>query len=582
MDKQTLDQVNEILDILSSTKENKTQIAKIRKLLDNNEDEKAIELLGKLTNTKHANEATEKKKNAAEKNAEEESKRRDAFQALLDDVESIYVGLLLHDPKLIAKYYILYDDCFFSDEDLYNIYRLVLFMEGHAYAPVQAKEGFPIARNSESMDPKINELKNDIDSTKYDMEEIYLNLIKLFEIRKSCLQIPITSIQDKFMDITNYKLYDKMTLEEVKSAINQITVTNRFKSAILNSHLTEFITKGDNNLTNGLALPFPILNSVFKGIRKGETMAFAMPSNAGKSRFTINVATITAIFHKKKILVISNEMSEEKMKLCFITTIINHPLIQQLHGHKLKKSEGEILEYKFRPDKDAPVEVDKDGFILRKEGETQDEFIERLEKYSSEYNEVIDITDWVNTQVDNAISFMNITDHTNDELRKVIMNYYYKEQVEYVFYDTLKTDVNNIGIPEEIKRTATILANLAQNFDLYIYATLQLQESQTPPLNVDVTELAVSRTVKEVLDTLTLAKQIHRDALDNYEYSLNEVDTVFYDLEKFEDPDVRYYAFVVDKNRAGAKPAVLFRLNLAYNRWEELGYLRLKQTSGNE
>ena len=48
-------------------------------------------------------------------------------------------------------------------------------------------------------------------------------------------------------------------------------------------------------------------------------------------------------------------------------------------------------------------------------------------------------------------------------------------------------------------------------------------------------------------------------------------------LNKIWWPDVRYYACVVDKNRAGAKPKLLFRLNLAYNRWEELGYLKLKQ-----
>ena len=71
----------------------------------------------------------------------------------------------------------------------------------------------------------------------------------------------------------------------------------------------------------------------------------------------------------------------------------------------------------------------------------------------------------------------------------------------------------------------------------------------------------------------------HRDNLDDYEYSLQEVDTKFFNLEKFKDPDVRYYSCVVDKNRAGAKPKVLFRLNLAYNVWEELGYLRLKQSS---
>lgn len=157
------------------------------------------------------------------------------------------------------------------------------------------------------------------------------------------------------------------------------------------------------------------------------------------------------------------------------------------------------------------------------------------------------------------------------------MNYYYKEQIEYIFYDTLKTDTANIGNGEELKKTATILSNLAQNFNLFICSTLQLAESNTLPVNLNINDLAVSRTVKEVLDTLCLIKQINRDTYEDYEYSLKEVDTKFYELERFKDPDVRYYACVVDKNRAGAKPTLLFRLNLAYNRWEELGYVRLKQ-----
>ena len=108
------------------------------------------------------------------------------------------------------------------------------------------------------------------------------------------------------------------------------------------------------------------------------------------------------------------------------------------------------------------------------------------------------------------------------------MNYYYKEQIEYVFYDTLKTDTANIGVGEELKKTATILSNLAQNFNLYICSTLQLAESNTLPVNLNVNDLAVSRTVKEVLDTLCLIKQINRDTLQDYEYSLNEVDTKRY------------------------------------------------------
>ena len=111
---------------------------------------------------------------------------------------------------------------------------------------------------------------------------------------------------------------------------------------------------------------------------------------------------------------------------------------------------------------------------------------------------------------------------------------------------------------------------------MYIASTLQLAETATDPINLDINDLAVSRTVKEVLDTLCLFKQIHNEDLSKYEYSINEVDTKFFDLEKSKDPDVRYYACIVDKNRAGSKPKLVFKLNLAYNEWIELGYLRLK------
>ena len=305
-------------------------------------------------------------------------------------------------------------------------------------------------------------------------------------------------------------------------------------------------------------------------------MAYAMPSNSGKSRFTINLAAYLAFIHKKKVLIISNEMSEEKMRLCLITTALNNKKIQELHGQKISKTEGEILEFKFKPDANKKVKVDEDGFVLKEAKETQEEFSKRLLKVSKEFQQTIAVTNWMQEQIKNSIYFVNITNHTNDELEKVILNYYYKEKIEYVFYDTLKTDTENIGNGEELKKTATILSNLAQNLNIFIASSLQLTESSTLPINLNINDLAVSRTVKEVLDTLCLIKQIHTEDLDKYEYSLEEVDTKYYDLKKYKDPDVRYYACVVDKNRAGAKPKVLFRLNLAYNMWDELGYLRLK------
>ena len=569
----------EIINQIPVTEENRIKIEEIKLAVQAGEYKDALVKLKELNDEdkKQLEEEKEEKQNQAEETEE------GMFPAKLKnpELEYIYMGLLLENPKTISRYYYVYRECYFEDEDILNVYKSVLFTEGGKYTPEIAKEGFSFSRDSEEVYRFKNDLKKSVRGKKYDMEKIYTDLKKLFTLRGAYLSNPVKNIQDKIIEIIDYELYDQMSAEEVESAINQVTVTDKFKQTVLNKNLTSFIEEGSTNLANGLPLPFPILTQVFKGIRKGETMAYAMPSNSGKSRFAIDLAAYTAFVNKKKVLLISNEMSEEKMKLCLITTIVNNPEIQKIHGQKVSITENEILDLQFKADDPKKVKVDEQGHVLKEKDEKHKDFIKRLEKESTQFRQVISITDWINKQINNSIYFMNITDHTNDELKKVIMNYYYKEKIEYVFYDTLKTDTANIGNPEEIKKTATILSNIAQNFGIFICSSLQLAEAATLPINLDVNDLAVSRTVKEVLDTLCLIKQINRNHLQEYEYSLKEVDTTFYDLQKFEDPDVRYYACIVDKNRAGPKPKLVFRLNLAYNSWEELGYLRLKQT-GNE
>lgn len=582
------DKLYELIDNIPVTKENAGVIEEIKSDIAARNYAAALEKIEQLETLKSSKVKIVEEEKEEEEEEEELDYEGEENKEVLEkiypkelsniELERQYIGLLLLDPRLIKKYYFLHEECYFEEPELLNIYKSIIFTEGASYSSEATKRGFNFARDDEKSYRLKNTLKKEIgDSNNYNIEKIYIDLMKLFVLRRNYLAIPIQHIQEKIIEIKDYQLYEKMSVEEVENAVIQVNDTEKFKRAVLNEGLTTFLQLGDNNLTNGLPLPFPILTKVFKGIRKGETMAFAMPSNAGKSRFTIDIAAHTALVHQKKVLIISNEMSEEKMRLCLITTILNNKAIQQMHGIEISKTEGELLEFKFRPDNPKKVKVDEEGFVLREEKEKQKDFAKRLTEVSQEFRDVISVTNWIHKQVKNSIYFINITDHTNDELRKVIMNYYYKEKIEYVFYDTLKTDTANIGIGEELKKTATILSNIAQNFGMYICSTLQLAESDTLPVNLTVNDLAVSRTVKEVLDTLGLIKQINRENLQNYEYSLNEVDTQFFDLKKYDNPDVRYYACVVDKNRAGAKPTLLFRLNLAYNIWEELGYLRLKQ-----
>lgn len=585
-------EINQLLESLNqihvTNEADKGLIEEIKEDLRNNEIADAMKKL-QVFNSRRENdedvdeeesEVEEKpKKQGKSKNKESDISEESTYPKELqnDKLERTYLGLLLNNPKSISMYYFVYDECLFDNENFINIYKGVLFTEGAKYSSEQAKRNFNFGKVTKEIMNLKEELKYETDGEFYDFEKVYIELKKLFTLRKKYKSMPIKNIQDKIAEIRNYTLYDSMSVEEVEAAINQVTVTEKFKQAVLNTNTTDFLLKGQNSLTTGLDFPFPILSSVFKGIRKGETMAFAMPSNSGKSRFTINLIANIAFVHKKKVLVISNEMSEEKMKLCLITTILNNPEIQKLHGQDIKKSEGELLEFKFRPDNPKEVKVDENGFVIQEEKETREQFIKRLSKISTEFNKTVKVTEWLNEQSNNCIYFINITDHTNDELKKVITNYYYKEKIEYMFYDTMKTDTQNIGKSEEIKKTATIISNLAQNLNIFIGYTMQLTETTTLPVNLTINDLSESRTVKEVLDTLCLVKQIDNRTLKDYEYSLEEVSDKFYPLKEYKDPDERYYACVVDKNRAGSKPKVVFNLNLAYNRWTELGYLRLKE-----
>ena len=566
-----IDDIYELLRQIPVTKANKPYIDEIEDLLTQQEYIKALERMRQLKDV--TNDETENEFELETKNDEDE-----IYPEKLNgtQLEYDFIGILLSNPKLIMKYYFSKEICLFKDEQCLNIYKSILFNEGAKYASEKAKDGFNFSKDSEEVYNLKAKLKKQAEDEQKNPEKTYVELRKIFILRKSCLESPERYIQDKIAEITDYQLYDKMSPEEIEDAIKQVNITQKFKQSILSRNLVRFLESGENELANGLDYPFPIITQVFKGIRKGETMAFAMPSNSGKSRLTIDIAAYTSLVHQKKVLIISNEMSEEKMKLCLITTILNNPEIQKIHGQKVEISETELLEFKFKPDNIKDAKLDENGYILKEEKETQTQFVQRLSKISSQFNKVITAIEWASKQMNNSIYFINITDHTNDELQKVITNYYYKEKIEYVFYDTLKTDTANIGNPEEIKKTATILSNLAQNFDMFICSSLQLSENTTMPINLNVNDLAVSKTVKEVLDTLCLFKQISRDDYDKYEYSKQEVDTKFFNLEKSKNPDVRYYACVIDKNRAGAKPKLVFKLNLAYNSWEELGYLKLK------
>ena len=293
MNEENAQVIYDLLDRIKVTDENRDRMEKIRKFLSESKFQEALDELQILQmsgNVEYEDYAEVKEKERKIKERKQEEGLGYPVELADTELEKRYIGLLLNDVKQISAYYFLYKDCLFLDEQLLDVYKTVLFTDGEKYAPEIAKEGFNFARTTDELIEFKYQIQVDYENSKYKMEKTYTELKKLFTLRRCCRENPVKHVQKEIADIRNYELYDKMTVEEVEGAVEQVTATEKFKRSILNDDLTGFLVRGDNTLTNGLSIPFKILSSVFKGIRQGETMAFAMPSNSGKSRFTINLA----------------------------------------------------------------------------------------------------------------------------------------------------------------------------------------------------------------------------------------------------------------------------------------------------
>ena len=67
------------------------------------------------------------------------------------DLEEDYIGLLLYDPRYIVSYNFLYDEVYFQDERMLNLYKSVIFTEGEKYAPEAVKRKFNFAKTTKEV-----------------------------------------------------------------------------------------------------------------------------------------------------------------------------------------------------------------------------------------------------------------------------------------------------------------------------------------------------------------------------------------------------------------------------------------------
>ena len=147
---ENIDKIYELLDSIEVTKENSIEIANIRQLLAK---KNFLEALSRMRELKDKEEKAKIEEQQFLEFGPEEEEEDGTYPQQLSNpqLETIFIGMLLDNPKLISKYYFVFDDCVFEDPEMLNIYKSVLFNEGSKYSSEKAKDKYNFAKDSEAV-----------------------------------------------------------------------------------------------------------------------------------------------------------------------------------------------------------------------------------------------------------------------------------------------------------------------------------------------------------------------------------------------------------------------------------------------
>jgi len=401
----------------------------------------------------------------------------------------------------------------------------------------------------------------------------YFTVVKKFSLLREYQRNGFPA--ERIMEFDNFdKLSAKDIYRLIRSKADKIytIIDGEEESSIVNEEMVDMVNSLLISPDIGLPYPFPIINEIFKGMMEKSFLCVGMPSNEGKTRFLIMLVAYISLVLKQKTFVMLNEMTEKQIKHCLITTVLNNKEFRDLHGIDIFKNEREITLglYRDREGNFVTRKTDNDDKFI----ESEHDYIQRLELESEEYNKVLEVARWVEAEMDGRIYVKELTRYDDSTLEFEIRKHVLIHGISYVFYDTLKNDDDAIGEWSKFKLTVTKLEKLAKELNIYMYGSIQLTDDvhHIEPLSMSSNNIAEAKQIKHLLDYLLLVKKINRDSYGKYQ--VLQKDDEWGD-ECFSDLDYKnmYYAFIVDKNRQGEKPPLIFHVDLNRNTWQELGLL---------
>ena len=378
-------------------------------------------------------------------------------------------------------------------------------------------------------------------------------------------------------NILNHKNFEKLSAKDIYALIRAKTdrintvILNDNEAEVLNSNIKNTILKLLEKPDFGIPLPFKIMNDDFRGLRKQSLAAVAMLSNSGKSRLMTKIIAYIALVLGEPVFVLLNEMSVQELRHALITTVINNPEFQELHNIKLNKKEKEIV---------MGMYYDNNGNLIVRdeENETMEQFINRLSSTSDEFNNIFRIANWVENEMNTKIIAKDLqSDYSDKTLEFEIRRANLVNKSQVFFFDTLKQPIGQSGDWSALKDTATMLVGLTKELNMAGYVSMQLTDDTNYIRCDELTSsnIASCKSVKHVLNALTLWKEIPKDEYNKYCYV--QIDEEWGTPQTVNlNPNKRYYISNTDKNRNGEKHKLVFEVDLDLNIWLERGILLRK------
>ena len=401
----------------------------------------------------------------------------------------------------------------------------------------------------------------------------YFNLVKKFSLLREYERngFPV----DK---ILKHKRFDSLTANDIYRIIR--IKADKINTVINAGDEAVELTKNNADAVNsyidvplmGMPTPWYLYNEMFLGLTKEDIILEGFLSNEGKTRKLMKLAAYVTLVQNESFLVMSNEMSEKKLRSCLITTVLNNKEFKELHGVKLMKPEKEIILGSYR-DKNGKIiyrKIDREGNYI----ETKEEYLQRIQNNSDEYWDVIKVGRWIDEHDNGKLLFKDVgNDYSDNRIEFELRKYRATLNGIYYAYDTLK------GYRSEdwsvIKQSATRIKELTKELGMSGFLVFQLTDDTvfTDVFSLSSNNIAGAKGMKHVTDALTLGKRIPKD--DYHKYQIVMEDEIWGEpvIEEL-DYTKQYFAIKADKNRAGDKDKIMaFEIELNYNIWYNIGYL---------